>query len=145
MRKLRRFTRLDPRQQWRLICTFAFVVLVRLGLWVLPFGRIRRMLDAGAQRRRPSTQPGGAEADEIVWSVRTASRLVPGASCLTQALVAHSLLDRRGLENELRIGVARSATGVFEAHAWIERNDMVVLGGLEDLDRFTIMPTRPGT
>jgi Transglutaminase-like superfamily len=59
--------------------------------------------------------------------VRVASRYVPRASCLTQALVLHILLRREGLPSRIRIGVSKDA-GFFEAHAWVESHDRVVIG-----------------
>ena len=43
----------------------------------------------------------------VAWAVTHAARLVPGASCLTQALAAKQLLGNRGIPSRLRIGVAR--------------------------------------
>ncbi len=56
------------------------------------------------------------------------ARLVPGASCLTQALALQWLLARAGHGCELLVGVRRDDTGRFAAHAWVACNDRIVLG-----------------
>ncbi len=67
-----------------------------------------------------------------------ASRYVPAATCLTQSLATKVLLSRQGHQASVRIGVARSEAGQFQAHAWVESNGRVVIGGPEShLKRYT--------
>jgi len=87
------------------------------------------------------------EAWECAHAVSRAARLVPRASCLTQALALQRLLSRRGLESSLFLGVDRAgqpsetprlrAKG-FEAHAWVEWRGRVLIGG--DISRWTPLP-----
>jgi hypothetical protein len=66
-----------------------------------------------------------------------AARIVPGATCLTQAFAAQLLLARAGYRSQMRIGVAKDEQGQFIAHAWLISNDRVVVGGSsEDLRRY---------
>jgi hypothetical protein len=56
-------------------------------------------------------------------------------------MVAKVLLGRQGYQASLRIGVGRSETGAFEAHAWVERNGTVMIGGPKSLlKRYTSLP-----
>jgi hypothetical protein len=50
------------------------------------------------------------------------------------------MMQRRHWPTTLRLGVARSAEGKFEAHAWIEHNGRVIMGLVQDLERFTQLP-----
>jgi len=52
-----------------------------------------------------------------------------GSTCLAVALVAQSLLMRHGYESSFRIGVRRSEDRAFAAHAWLEREGRVIVGG----------------
>jgi hypothetical protein len=74
---------------------------------------------------------------QVVWAVTVASRYVPAATCLTQALATQILLSRRGHPTSLRIGVGRSEAGEFQAHAWVECQGRVVIGGIKALSRYT--------
>jgi Transglutaminase-like superfamily len=47
------------------------------------------------------------------------------ANCLQQSLVLWWLLQRQGINCDLRIGV-RKASGKFEAHAWVEYQGIVL-------------------
>lgn len=68
-------------------------------------------------------------AQDVAWAVHRVSRAVPGATCLTQALAAQLLLSRRGYPSRLRIGVAHAPGDGLRAHAWLESDGLVVLGG----------------
>lgn len=119
----------------------AFLVpLVRAGLWLLPFGRLRALVS-----RPPKTTVGGNAPQivaDVVWSVVAVSRRVPRASCLTQALVAERMLADAGIAVELRVGVARDVEGAFEAHAWLEHEGRIVLGEVEGMERFMTLTRR---
>ena len=66
--------------------------------------------------------------DRVARAVRRVSRVVPGATCLTQALVAQALLERRGLPTRLQIGI-RDKGQAMQAHAWLESFGTTVIGG----------------
>jgi hypothetical protein len=61
--------------------------------------------------------------------VEVAARRVPRATCLVRALAAQALLARHGHPSQLRLGVARGADRAFEAHAWLERDGQILIGG----------------
>ncbi len=59
-----------------------------------------------------------------------ASALIPGGrNCLVRALAAHRMLNRRGIENNLRIGATKNAAYALAAHAWVECDGTNVIGG----------------
>jgi hypothetical protein len=75
----------------------------------------------------------------VVEAVRRASRHVPRATCLTQAIASEIMLARHGHSSNLRIGVTKDAKGVFGAHAWLEVQGRVVIGDV-DLENYTVLP-----
>lgn len=118
-----------------LVKAFLLVAAVRLGLWLLPFSTQRRILSRLDQvHPRPSRV--AVSPDRIAWAVVVASRYVPRATCLTQALATQLLLKKAGVLALLRIGVAKDAKGVFQAHAWVENRGKVLIGGC-DLANYT--------
>lgn len=132
MKLLRRFLHLPTAERQLLIKAALLLEAVKLGMRLLPFRTLRRLLDwlvdasTGPQQR--ADQP--SSADRIVWAVQSASRHVPGAkTCLPQALVAQVLLAQRGHSALLHIGVAKGEQKRFEAHAWVESDGKVVIGG----------------
>lgn len=136
---LRRRLSLSPAEWWLLLRAFGLTLLVRGALWVVPFRLLRRVL----LRPRPAPTPGADSRERIVWAVLASARRVPDATCLTQALVAETLLRRAGHDAALHLGVARPAQGPgLEAHAWVESGGRIVVGD-GDLERFTRLPVPP--
>ena len=136
--------------EWRLLCSaLPLVAVIRLALWLLPSRVIVRAVRARAGDRgeadavRPPAPPADArataqvDAATVTWAVEAASRCVPGATCLTQALAAQLLLRRNGYDARLCLGVARDGDGRFRAHAWLERRGRVLIGagGMRELTR----------
>jgi hypothetical protein len=131
-RKLQTLGRLTAAERNLAAAAMALTACTRVALWTLPFRWIRHFVETQRPRGRAR---GSYSAARVAWAVRLASRYVPRASCLTQALTAQMLLHWAGLEGQLHIGVARGAT--FEAHAWIELGGQVLLGGAGESARFS--------
>jgi hypothetical protein len=138
MERLRRFASLPPDDRRRFLVALPVVATVRAALWILPFGKLRSAIARHVRRRSGSLAPPPGEADRIAWSVGSAARFVPKATCLTQALAGEVLLRRAGYPAEVKIGVAKDPAGKLEAHAWIESGGRVVIGN-HDLHRFTTL------
>ena len=59
------------------------------------------------------------------------SLYLPKVTCLTKALTAHYLLSKNGYSSLVKIGVGKDSEGQFEAHAWLEYDDYVIIGESE--------------
>lgn len=137
MKLLGKFFRLPPAER-RLLASAAFQLsLIRAGLALLSFDDLRARL---ARAAKPAGNPGPPDeisVERVVWAVTVAARYLPlSLACLPQALAAHVLLGRRGYPSEIRFGVAKDPAGKFEAHAWVECQGRVVIGGA-GLERYT--------
>ena len=140
-RKLRRLGGSEGRL---LLATVGRLVWVRLGLWLAPVPTLRRYsreAEAATPAAPPAQRPS---ADEVAWSVRAASRYVPGATCLCQALTARAVLNNLGYPTTLRLGVLKEPSGRLTAHAWLESNGQVVVGQRGDLAAYTVLPSLAG-
>jgi Transglutaminase-like superfamily len=141
MKRLHRFIRLPATQRWLLIRAALLLWSTKLGLWLLPFQTLRRLLAKFAPR--PARVPGTdrLSRERVVWAVETAARHMPLANtCLTQALAAQVLLAQRGYPALLRIGVVKGENDNLQAHAWLESGGEVVIGGYE-LERYKHLAT----
>jgi Transglutaminase-like superfamily len=134
MSRLLKLWRLSPAERRLLLGAAVLVGGVRVGLSLLTFGRLQRILTLLARGQAKQPMPAAL----IAWAVAAAGRRVPGATCLAQALAAQVLLARHGHVTELRIGVAR-ATERIEAHAWLERDGEPIFGEPDRL-RHTVFP-----
>jgi len=136
--KLRTIWRLSRFERRLAIKSIVLVAVVRLGLWVAPF-RIMQRFCGYLGRASRSSRGSAAGAREIVWAVRLASRYVTLATCLVQALATQILLGRNGHAGELHIGVALDSKLGFSAHAWVESQGEILIGGSEEIDGYSPM------
>lgn len=133
-----------------LLRAWAWTAMVRVGLWTLPFACFLRLLERAARPtgRKPlpgmalvhEEEEGGTErmqrlaalrpsAHEIARAVARAARILPGTRCLTQACAARIMLGRAGVSSRLGLGVERAPGRRLRAHAWLECEGRVLLGG----------------
>jgi Transglutaminase-like superfamily len=140
-----RFLELSSADRRLLVKASLLLEVIKVGMRLLPFRILRRLLAraAGVPTRR--RQHGDyASVERVVWAVEAASRHTPGVkSCLNQALTAQVLLARRGHPALLRIGVARGQGGRFQAHAWVESGGETVVGRVGH-ERFTPLAVLEG-
>lgn len=128
-----------------LVSAFSILLLIRIGLWLLPFRMVLKLVERlsnplQVSRRAHPSQP----ISHIVWMVNVSSRYTPGgAKCLARALTTQILLTQQGYLPDLRIGVTKAA-GHLEAHAWVEYQGRVIIGHLNDLARYMPLPSLEG-
>jgi hypothetical protein len=121
------------------------LLLVRLALVVFPFRTVLNFVNRAAASsavRKRVPRP----TERVVWAVVKASGYIPGAGhCLTQALVAKTLLGNQGRAVDVRIGVAKDEGGQLIAHAWLEADGKPIFGVTDSqLDRYSRLPQFDG-
>jgi Transglutaminase-like superfamily len=113
------------------------VVVVKIGLVVLGFARMRRIIEWLVAGRGASVEPGGAWIDALARGVVTAAVFCPGrVECLEQSMALYYLLRQRGIAAELRFGVR---TMPFAAHAWVMHRGVAVDQTVEQLAQFAVL------
>lgn len=119
----------------------ATVAAVRCGLSLASFRNISQRI----ARLEAGGEPTVDELRRVAWGVTAASRLVPFASCLTQALSGQYLLAREGKTSQVRIGIERCTGADMRAHAWLVSGPHIVLGGAAgSFDRYAHLATLGG-
>lgn len=125
--------------EWRvLIAASCLLPLIAISLRVLDYPRTRNLMGRFVTRAGRGAAPQ-TQVDRVTRLVGVAARHgVCRANCLHHALAVWWLLARRGIETNLRIGVRKDHAG-FSAHAWIERDGMIIVGGADSPDRYHAM------
>jgi hypothetical protein len=126
MRYLKKIALLSAAERFLLFRAWMALALFRLGLFLVPFPRLKAWSESGSPRA--SKTP--LSAAQIGFAVARASRLVPRSTCLVQALAAQRLLHRANHASSLHVGVKPSGSQLL-AHAWVECAGAVVVGGEE--------------
>lgn len=114
---------------------FALLSLFQLGLVCFSFKRVSSWQRRLMGKVEPSDVDALALAKRVRYAIRRANGRVHGARCLADALAGQTMLGRRGVESELKIGVQKK-DNKLDAHAWLERDGLCILGAGE-LDVFT--------
>lgn len=122
MGRLFRKLRISPARRALLLRSLLEVVSVRVMLTLVGYKNIpqARPVHLASAKHAPN---------EIASAISRVARLVPGASCLTQAVAARKILALNGYASVIRIGVKPDASRRFLAHAWVIVDDKIVLGG----------------
>jgi hypothetical protein len=137
VRIVTRFGRLSSTERVLFLHTALLVLAIRVGLLVLPVRAVRRRLVIRTDDKSAALH---YSVEQIAWAVTAASRFVPGATCLAQALAAQRLLGRSGHHASVRIGVTKDDQLGFQAHAWVVCGEQVVIGGPE-VNQYVLMVT----
>jgi len=143
MTRFGQFLRLPPADRRLLVTAALLQATIRIGLSWLPYRKLRALLDRLARVRPRHPDAPLASPERVAWAVARAGRAVPGATCLTQALAAKVLLERRGHAARVRVGIGRAEGAPLLAHAWVECEGRIMLGGT-DLARYTPLSALEG-
>lgn len=140
MKRLRKFLNLNKCDRVLIINALLLLGAIRLGLKLLPFQTLRRLLARMDQPTGTLQEAEKASVDKVAWAVMVASHYIPRARCLAQALATQVLLERRGYPTQLRIGFTRGKGGQMSAHAWVESEGRVAIGGVGNMARYILVP-----
>jgi hypothetical protein len=102
--------------------------IARIRHAIQPAGKILHELQ---DEQLPSDGDASGEIDlaRLSWAIGAAATRVPWrADCLPQAMAADRWLRRYGMQPKFFVGVAKSADGEIESHAWLHCNDVTVTG-----------------
>ena len=140
--------RLRPADRRALIEALALTVVVRIGLWTLPFTSLRRLSNRWADHgkgdgnlfrlRRSKKVPVPFSTERIAWAITAVGSRLWGTTCLVEALAADVMLRRHGHASTLKLGVRRGAATV-DAHAWVECGGSVVVGAGSPLEEYSVL------
>ena len=127
--QIKRFFTLTADDRHLLIQAFALQTAIAVGLRVLRFDVLRRLVDRASSSHVDRPVDLSHTGQRVARAVAVSSRYLGTASpCLREALAATVLLGRRGCPSHIAIGVRLADHSSLKAHAWVEAGDSVVLG-----------------
>lgn len=138
--RLESFLSLGPGDQFRLVTATCLLLGIWGGVRIIPFNRLRGLL-VTVEALSQKLMPGTPAAERLARTVEVADTHVPGErTCLVRSLTVEVLLTAHNYPFTHRIGVDNSPEGEFGAHSWIEYDGEILIGRLEDIDRFEPLP-----
>lgn len=129
-----------PGQVLMIAIVAALLIVLTIALKMLPYQQVSRWLP-----RSGATPVPAWRKRQIAKIVARTSKVIPGATCLPQAMVGYILLAARGCEGRIRVGVLKEEGAPFRAHAMLVSGSDVLTGRDGDFDKFTLLTElRPG-
>lgn len=129
--------------QWRyLLMSLVLLPLIDVSLQRVGYKRTLLWLSRHVEPARANINSFDSTdvALKIARMVSLAGRRSPWrTTCLRQALALWFLLALRGVATELRLGVEKSIEGDFAAHAWVEHDGRVLIGGEFVQQRYVVL------
>jgi hypothetical protein len=134
MRRIHKFLKLSSAEKRLLIRVWILIGTIRLGLELLSFSTLKKIFIYIKSLLAFSIDEFSEE--QLTWAITVASRYIPRATCLAQALALRLLLQQSGHQACLHIGVTDSEEERLKAHAWVKSRGRILIGGSE-LNRYT--------
>lgn len=134
MPAVKKFLSLDSSERLLLLQTFVFVWIASTILRLLPFAIVRKLF--ASRVAPPGRMHRRHPIERLLWAISVACRYVSGTTCLSLALAGRMMLNKYGYPAHIHIGVAKDHTGSFGAHAWLESEGTIVIGGQESTSLF---------
>ncbi len=128
MNRIISFFKLPKNKKSLFIKSLILIIFIRISLTILPFSKVKKISKIFSRSNKD--QINNETIEDIIWSIHVASNYIPRATCLTQAITAQILLYRYHYHSKLKIGVIKKSD--FEAHAWLEINNEIILGKSEE-------------
>jgi len=122
-KKWRSFIALDPVDRVLFAEALVLTAVIPAGFRLFGVNRTQGLLRRWSSLAATKDN-AGRDPHRVVRMARRAELLLrrtgrPDGTCLTRSLTVWTLLLRRGLATDLRVGVRRAESGI-EAHAWLE-------------------------
>ena len=141
MDKLNKFFLLSYADKIISIKALLFLLIFKTSLFLFPFGSIRKFVEYLSDLL-PLRQSASMTAEKISQILVAVNKNLFGEkNCLPQALAAMLLLKQYGYPVNLGFGVFKGTYKGkridFEAHAWVESADKIIIGNDKDIEYFT--------
>lgn len=117
------FAKLDTKRKALYLKVLGSLAIVRL---TLVFRGYSYFKNEAFSKKTPERI--GVEPADLARIVKIQARLIPGATCLTQAITLHRLLHDFGHNSTIRVGVKAEEKNSLKAHAWVISENKVILG-----------------
>jgi len=132
-----RLVQVDWRERGLLAEAVVRLAFARLRIRGQPFRKIAATLGAFvppadpriAQAKAPGPEDQAKIARDVSWAITRAATHIPfEAVCLPQAMAAHAMLRRRGVDSVMHLGARKTEEKPIDAHAWLDAAGVEVTG-----------------
>jgi hypothetical protein len=139
MTSLVKFLKLTSREKRFFLKAVSFLIYFRL---LVAFMSLQKILKKISQRTIAGKKSAHKRLDlqKTAYLIKAAGAFVPLSTCLSKSLAGFFLFESQGYLTELHVGVQKTKSAHFTAHAWLTINGTIILGCLPDIDNYTELP-----
>ena len=141
MENLNRFLKLPFTRKRLLIESTVILMLARISLRLLPFKTMHNLMKNLERKNYVLDNGDITYVYDISWAIKRAGENLFGDnSCLPIALAGQFQLNMHGFPARSRLGVKKTIDGEIRAHAWVEFDGEVVIGGpKQDIIQYSVL------
>jgi hypothetical protein len=138
IRKLRTFLSMNGSDRLMIVEALTLPVCISFGFWVIGVPRTQALLRRWALAGKTAIPPADREGE--IFKARRAQRVVKrstgvAGNCLVRSLTLWTVLLRRGLSTNLRVGF-RKRDGRIQGHAWVEYGEAPINEDINETKTF---------
>jgi hypothetical protein len=139
MTQFSRFLTAQFGDQCRVICAGILLFTLPPVFSIGSFHWTRRKIIAFSERIAQII-PGTPTCTRVISTIKLADHYLPGdRKCLIRSSTAEAMLVMYGFTPEHKIGVVNEKQGTISAHSWVELNNDVLIGEIDDFERFNLL------
>lgn len=139
MKEFKKFLSLNTKTKLLFAEAFFLLGWARI-LKVIPFFKVAPSL---GEKEAETTLISNTWNHEILKEISRAIRIMSQhtfweSQCLVKAMAGMKMLEKRGIESTLYLGMAKDEEGQLIAHAWL-RSGSYYITGAEGMERFAVV------
>lgn len=113
------------------------LIVARTALTILPFASVWKHYNKHVEQDSDTRAYVDQTVKTVAQAVERIANHIPGTACLPRALVVQKMLYNYGYRSQIHIGARKDDDGQFTAHAWVVRDEMIIIGYLDNLNTFS--------
>lgn len=115
-----------------------WLLLIKFSLWLLPYKNVLHKVSRWAEGFNALQTRDECSVEKICRLTDKCADAFPfRVLCLPRALTGYIQCHRYGFKVKLEFGVKRSTVDGFVAHAWLELDNIILIGDRPDIEDFS--------
>ena len=132
LKHIHKFFEITGRERVMMLEAFYWLVIYTFLIYVMPFRWWQESIGRKMQplQEKPLTREQLWQIREVRRAVFRANKVLFGlAKCFALSLTLKKMLQKRGMDSTLYLGVKKNGHESLLAHAWLKCGDITVYGG----------------
>ena len=141
MGALRNYFRLPFTKKRLIIEAAGLIIFTRFGLYLTSLQKLQVFFQRFTNVDNIQYLGNNPAKSEIIWAVNTTGqKLFKDDTCLVMAIAGQAILNHHGIPAKLQLGCLLGEDKSIFAHAWVESEGKIIIGGTErEISKYTLL------